>query len=168
MLQVSLGSTSRSQPSNVTWIRAKLSLLTYCRICKDSSKRFCPSCGNATLLRTSITTNAKTGAQTIHLKKNFQYHLRGTKYSIPDPKPGSAKGQQKGGSGLILREDQREWSDAVRSNDIKREKEERKAAKGTLQGWNDPDVSEKSRPVPYSKSARCQPVTITRASISFS
>ena len=39
----------------------------------------------------------------IHLKPNFQYRLRGTKYSIPAPKPGSAK--TGAGEGLILRED---------------------------------------------------------------
>ncbi|OWT37647.1 RNA-binding protein NOB1 [Cryptococcus neoformans Bt1] len=109
------------------------------KVCKDPSKRFCPSCGNATLLRTSVSTSAKTGEQRVHLKQNFQYRTRGTIYSIPDPKMGRAKGQQKGGSGLILREDQREWQDAVRGDRIKKEKEERKAAKGTLEGWNDPD-----------------------------
>ena len=112
------------------------------RLCKDSTKRFCPSCGNPSLMRTTVTVSAKTGEQRIHLKKNFQYHLRGTKFTIPDAKPGRSKGQVKGGTGLILREDQREWQDAVRSQTIKREKEERKAAKGALEGWNDPDVSD--------------------------
>lgn len=110
------------------------------RICKDSSKRFCPSCGNPSLLRTTVTVSAKTGEQRIHLKKNFQYHLRGTKFTIPDAKAGRAKGQQKGGTGLILREDQREWQDALKSQNIKKHKEEKRAAKGTLEGWNDPDV----------------------------
>jgi RNA-binding protein NOB1 len=110
------------------------------KLCKDSSKRFCPSCGNSTLMRTTVSTSAVTGKQTIHLKKNFQYHLRGTKYSIPDPKPGRAKGQLKGGSGLILREDQLEWQDAVYKNNRQREKEERRAAKGEG-SWMDPDVS---------------------------
>lgn len=112
------------------------------RTCKDSSKRFCPSCGNPSLLRTTVTTSAKTGEQTIHLKKNFQYHLRGTKFSIPDAKSGRAKGQQKGGTGLILREDQAEWQTALRSQERLREREERRVAKGVLQGWNDPDVSD--------------------------
>ena len=92
-------------------------------------------------MRTTVTVSAKTGAQRIHLKKNYQYNLRGSKFSIPDAKPGRAKGQQKAGTGLILREDQAEWQDAVRSEKIRREKEERKVAKGTLDGWNDPDVS---------------------------
>lgn len=88
-----------------------------------------------------MTTSSKTGEQKIHLKKNFQYHLRGTKFTIPDAKPGRAKGQLKGGSGLILREDQAEWQDAVRSQERRKEKEDRRLAKGALQGWNDPDVS---------------------------
>jgi RNA-binding protein NOB1 len=77
----------------------------------------------------------------VHLKKNFQYSLRGSKFSIPDSKAGQAKGQQKSGNGLILREDQREWQDAVKSEDIRRQKEERKLAKGVLDGWDNPDVS---------------------------
>ncbi|KAF8213831.1 hypothetical protein K438DRAFT_1802325 [Mycena galopus ATCC 62051] len=40
-----------------------------------------------------------------HLKSNFQYRVRGTKYSIPAPKPGSAKTGT--GEGLILRETRR-------------------------------------------------------------
>lgn len=111
------------------------------KLCRDSSKRFCPSCGNATLMRTTVTTSASTGKQTIHLKKGFQYHLRGTKYSIPDPKPGRAKGQQKAGSGLILREDQAEWQDAVRKQSRQREKEDKKIARGDASSWMDPDVS---------------------------
>jgi RNA-binding protein NOB1 len=111
------------------------------KTCRDLDKRFCPSCGNATLLRTTVSTSSKTGKQTVHLKKNFQYALRGTKFTIPDAKAGRAKGQQKPGNGLIMREDQREWQDAVRSEDIRRQKEERNLAKGALKGWDNPDVS---------------------------
>lgn len=110
------------------------------KLCKDSSKRFCPSCGNASLLRATVTTSAVTGKQTVHLKKNFQYRTRGTKYSIPAPTPGSAKGQKKGGSGLILREDQAEWQEAVRVGERERRREEKKIVKGDG-GWMDPDVS---------------------------
>jgi RNA-binding protein NOB1 len=111
------------------------------RTCRDLDKKFCPSCGNATLLRTTVSTSSSTGKQTIHLKKNFQYSLRGSKFTIPDSKAGQAKGQQKSGNGLILREDQREWQDAVKSEDVRRQKEERKLAKGVLDGWDNPDVS---------------------------
>jgi RNA-binding protein NOB1 len=64
---------------------------------------------------------------------------------------GRAKGQQAGGSGLILREDQKEFMTGMRREEIRRQKEERqleKAAKAQAEGkgkglgsWNDPDVS---------------------------
>ena len=89
-------------------------------------------------------------AMQVHLKPNFQYKIRGTKYSIPAPKPGSAK---KGpGDGLILREDQIEYMRAKKKADGKREREEAKMLKGILGrgaegdigpvsigSWRDPD-----------------------------
>jgi RNA-binding protein NOB1 len=130
------------------------------RVCKDSSKKFCPSCGNPTLIRASVSArapNASGGSSTttpdglhVHLKPNFQYRTRGTIYSIPSPKMGSAKGQSGGGSGLILREDQKEFMSAVRREEGRRKKEERQLEKAVrlevegkgkgLGGWNDPDV----------------------------
>jgi RNA-binding protein NOB1 len=123
------------------------------RICKDNTRKFCPSCGNPTLLRASVTVASPTAspsapAMTVHLKKNFQYRTRGTIYSIPSPKPGSAKGGP--GEGLILREDQTEWVRATKKVEGKREREEKKMMKGLLgkggldQGgvigsWMDPD-----------------------------
>jgi RNA-binding protein NOB1 len=85
----------------------------------------------------------------IHLKPNFQYKLRGTKYSIPAPKPGSAK--TGAGTGLILREDQVEYMRAKKVADGKREREEARMMKGMLSkgvdrgvnagvsSWMDPD-----------------------------
>lgn len=87
------------------------------KVCKDTSKQFCPSCGQATLTRVSCTTDAS-GNFTLHLKKNFQYNTRGNVYSIPKPTHGSAshknsnvKGGGKNGWGreLILAEDQKEY-----------------------------------------------------------
>lgn len=69
-------------------------------------KVFCPSCGNSTLLRTSVTVNAN-GVMKVYLKKNFQYRNRGTVYSIPAPKGGRKS------SDLILREDQNEHKKAL-------------------------------------------------------
>ncbi|KAF9464885.1 Nin one binding Zn-ribbon like-domain-containing protein [Collybia nuda] len=105
------------------------------KICKDASKKFCPSCGNPTLLRASVTVSAPnassdTPAMQVHLKPNFQYKIRGTKYSIPAPKPGSAK--TGAGVGLILREDQVEYMRAKKQADGKREREEAKMLKGIL------------------------------------
>ena len=98
--------------------------ITALRICKDSSRKFCPSCGGPTLLRASVTISSpragpNTPAVQVHLKKNFQFKTRGTIYSIPAPKPGSAKTGP--GEGLILREDQAGWQRAKKRADGKRE-----------------------------------------------
>jgi len=125
------------------------------KICKDNSKRFCPSCGNPTLLRASVTVvapGASPNAQPmqVHLKRNFQYKVRGTKYSVPLPKPGSAKTGP--GTGLILREDQVEYMRAKKQADGKRTREEQRLLKSILSremdasggsigvnSWMDPD-----------------------------
>ncbi|KAG6878579.1 hypothetical protein C0993_003034 [Termitomyces sp. T159_Od127] len=122
------------------------------KICKDNSKKFCPSCGNPSLLRASVTVSAP-GASSdapvmqVHLKSNFQYKIRGTKYSIPAPKAGSAK--TGAGDNIILREDQPEYMRAKKKVDGKREREEAKMLKGILRrgpegatgvgSWMDPD-----------------------------
>lgn len=104
------------------------------RICKDPERKFCPSCGNAALLRTSVTTTAgghgDAGTMQVHLKPNFQYRNRGTVYALPMPKPGSASGGRPSGqsksSGVpILREDQLEWQRAVARQKQQRQREER-------------------------------------------
>ncbi|KAG2077196.1 hypothetical protein BDR04DRAFT_526088 [Suillus decipiens] len=122
------------------------------KICKDNSKQFCPSCGNPTLMRASVTVASPDAspdapAMQVHLKKNFQYKVRGTKYPIPAPKPGSAKTGP--GEGLILREDQLEYMRAKKRADGKRDREERRMIKGLVDkggeggvsvgGWSDPD-----------------------------
>ena len=85
----------------------------------------------------------------VHLKKNFQFKTRGTIYSIPAPKPGSAKTGP--GEGLVLREDQAAWQRAKKQADGKREREEKRMLNsasrsaemgqgGSVMGsWMDPD-----------------------------
>ena len=124
------------------------------RICKDNSRKFCPACGGPTLLRASVTISSPTAgpnapAVQVHLKKNFQFKTRGTIYSIPAPKPGSAKTGP--GEGLVLREDQAAWQRAKKRADGKREREEKRMLNsasrsaemgrgGTVMGsWMDPD-----------------------------
>ncbi|KAL0949279.1 hypothetical protein HGRIS_009357 [Hohenbuehelia grisea] len=123
------------------------------KICKDSSKQFCPSCGNPSLIRASVTISSPTAASDaptmqVHLKANFQYRIRGTKYSIPAPKPGSAKTGS--GEGLILREDQTDYVKARQRAEGKRQREEKKIMKGVFDkgvdggmtgvgSWMDPD-----------------------------
>ncbi|KAI8924226.1 Nin one binding Zn-ribbon like-domain-containing protein [Entophlyctis helioformis] len=77
------------------------------KVTPDMSKRFCPSCGNSTLMRTSVGVDAD-GNVTYYLKRNFQYNLRGTKYSIPASKGGWQSGD------LVLREDQKEFQRALK------------------------------------------------------
>ncbi|OZJ01999.1 hypothetical protein BZG36_04727 [Bifiguratus adelaidae] len=92
-------------------IRKAKSWVLRCHACykvtTDMEKKFCPSCGNATLMRTSCSTD-EYGNVTYYLKKNFQYNLRGTKYSIPE----SAGGRN--ATNMVLREDQREYQKALR------------------------------------------------------
>lgn len=75
------------------------------KVTGEMDKLFCPTCGNATLLKTSCKVD-KHGKLIIFLKKNFQYNNRGTQYSIPNvPQSRFAKP-------LILREDQKEFEKA--------------------------------------------------------
>ncbi|CAB4490799.1 unnamed protein product [Rhizophagus irregularis] len=78
------------------------------KITTNTEKKFCPNCGNAALIRTSTSTDAN-GNVTYYLKKNFQYNLRGTKYSIPEPKSG------RNANNIILREDQKEYQKALKN-----------------------------------------------------
>jgi len=86
----------------------------------------------------------------VHLKKNYHHSTRGTRFSIPAPVAGSAKGQKHGGSGLILREDQAEFQRGVKREQGRRQKDDKRLAKaaalssaagpGALaSNWMDPD-----------------------------
>lgn len=124
------------------------------RICKDPTRKFCPNCGGSTLTRVSITyTPSSPTGYVLHLKQNFQYRNRGTVYSIPSAKPGSASFDKGGarktvnGASLVLREDQKEFQRGLKSAAVLKEKEERRLAKSAARGddpspfggWNDPD-----------------------------
>ncbi|KAH8167695.1 hypothetical protein CIB48_g583 [Xylaria polymorpha] len=86
------------------------------QITRDTSKQFCPRCGQATLTRVSCATDAA-GNFTVYLKKNFQWNNRGNVYSVPKPVHGSANGKVRGAGGgkngwgreLIFAEDQKEY-----------------------------------------------------------
>lgn len=80
----------------------------------------------------------------VHLKSNFQYRNRGTKYSIPPPKPGNAKGS----NNIILREDQIEFQRGLKDEAVRARKEEKRIASALAAGgsgangsktWLDPD-----------------------------
>ncbi|PAA60948.1 hypothetical protein BOX15_Mlig023801g1, partial [Macrostomum lignano] len=56
--------------------------------CLRPDKRFCPSCGHATLQRVSAQLDNATGQLQLFFKKNYQYRLKGTRYSLPKPRGG--------------------------------------------------------------------------------
>ncbi|KAM3126558.1 hypothetical protein CJJ07_000412 [Candidozyma auris] len=106
-------------------------------------KHFCPKCGGNTLLRCAVSVDNETGKVTPHLKRNFQWIVRGQVYSMPSP---LSKNQQKnqGNRGyqhnkdlrnrssepLILREDQKEYAKALKDDAWSRKKSEK-----MLQEW---------------------------------
>ncbi|KDN36140.1 hypothetical protein K437DRAFT_241343 [Tilletiaria anomala UBC 951] len=147
MLQMGLALISMSG-QRITQVKSWVLRCHACtKICKDQERKFCPSCGNPTLLRTSVTSMApgagvgssavsgsaaSMGLQ-VHLKQHFQYKNRGTVYPLPAPKPSSSSAlkQQPARGGVkhkpvpILREDQVEWQRAVAHEKVRKEKQER-------------------------------------------
>ncbi|KAK7740823.1 20S-pre-rRNA D-site endonuclease nob1 [Diatrype stigma] len=112
------------------------------QVTRDTSKQFCPRCGQPTLTRVSASTDQATGGFTLHLKtKGWQWNNRGNVYSVPKPVHGSASGKahrdagpRAGGQGgwgrdLIFAEDQKEYVNQKRD-------EQRKAASGR-DPWDD-------------------------------
>ncbi|CUM64987.1 uncharacterized protein PRCAT00002605001 [Priceomyces carsonii] len=102
-------------------------------------KHFCPNCGGNTLLRCAVSVDNKSGKITPHLKANFQWIKRGEKYSLPSP---LSHNQQKilGHRGhqhnkqnrhsslqepLILREDQKEYQQAIKNDEWQRRQNEK-------------------------------------------
>lgn len=145
-------------------LRLRSSLISlHTRLCKDPTRKFCPTCGGATLTRVSITyTPSSPSGFILHLKSSFQYRNRGTVYSIPSAKPGSAsfdkgakaKSKVVNGASLILREDQKEYQRGLKSLEVQKHKEDRKLLRAQQEragrnesslfggggaGWNDPD-----------------------------
>ncbi|KAF3771380.1 D-site 20S pre-rRNA nuclease [Cryphonectria parasitica EP155] len=121
-------------PSNLSRIKQLKTWVLRCYGCfhwtRQMDRQFCPKCGQATLTRTSCSTDSS-GNMRLHLKKNFQYNKRGNVYSIPKPVHGSANGKQANvqgggknhwGADLILAEDQKEY---VRKADSDRRSRQR-------------------------------------------
>lgn len=108
-------------PSNMSRIKKLKTWVLRCYGCfnvtRQMDKQFCPRCGQATLTRTSSSTDSH-GNMRLHLKKNFQYNKRGNVYSVPKPTHGTASGKMANvngggknhwGNNLILAEDQKEY-----------------------------------------------------------
>jgi len=90
-------------------VRKLKSWVTRCGSCfriytgseNDGKKMFCSWCGSDALQRVAASVDGKTGRLKLHLRKNYKYNLRGTKYNLPKP----GKGDRFKGD-LLLREDQ--------------------------------------------------------------
>ncbi|KAF4120611.1 RNA-binding protein NOB1 [Geosmithia morbida] len=102
---------------------------------RDMERRFCPTCGQPTLIRTACTIDDRTGELKVHLKRNFQWNNRGNVYSVPKPVAGSSNGRMPKGKGkhsaggkngwgadLILAEDQKEHTRAAEEQRRSRKK----------------------------------------------
>lgn len=126
------------------------------KLCKDPERKFCPECGNPSLIRTSVTSQTPgskhngpttTSGLQVHLKKNFQYRTRGNIYSLPLPKPGSASsGKDPKKAVPILREDQVEWQRGLAKEQVRKNKEQKALDRALEKGkdtisarYEDPD-----------------------------
>jgi len=58
------------------------------RTTPDCTKVFCPSCGNKTLKRVSVSLDAETGSQQIHISARRRITPRGKRFTLPTPKSG--------------------------------------------------------------------------------
>jgi RNA-binding protein NOB1 len=134
LLQMNLNllSTTLSQISHIkSWV---LRCHACFKVTKDMTKQFCPSCGGSTLMRASCSTNSN-GEFKVHLKKTMQWNNRGNVFSIPKAVSGSSsgklniggggKGGGKGGWGqeLILREDQKEYTQSMMNENRRKERD---------------------------------------------
>lgn len=52
---------------------------------KGGGRLFCDKCGSNTLHRIAASVDRNTGRLKLHMKKNYQYNTRGTKFSLPKP-----------------------------------------------------------------------------------
>ncbi|ORX42788.1 hypothetical protein DM01DRAFT_1329975 [Hesseltinella vesiculosa] len=82
-------------------------------VTSDMERKFCPKCGGATLNRVSCSTSSS-GQVRYHLKHDYTYNLRGTIFSMPNPKGGRVH------NNIVLREDQREYVKAKETQSKKK------------------------------------------------
>lgn len=128
-------SHSLVSPSNLSRIKQLKTWVLRCYGCfnvtRQMNKQFCPKCGQATLTRTSSSTDSH-GNMRLHLKKNFQYNKRGNVYSVPKPIHGTASGKMNNvqgggknhwGKDLILAEDQKEYQKKTAEDRRQRQKD---------------------------------------------
>ncbi|KAK6516960.1 Nin1 binding protein [Arthrobotrys conoides] len=120
LLQLHIHLFSPTTMSRITSVKSHVLRCHACfKVCRETSRQFCPSCGQPTLAKVTCSTNAQ-GVFKIHLKKNWQWNNRGNVYSLAKPQHGTAsmKGVREN---VVLSEDQREYEKALK--DSKRHKE---------------------------------------------
>ena len=84
---------------------------------KQGNRLFCDKCGSNTLQRISASVDRNSGRLKLHMKKNYQYNTRGTKFAMPK----AGKGNKYQGD-LLLAEDQLmygAWGQKVRKGKSK-------------------------------------------------
>ncbi|XP_072013382.1 RNA-binding protein NOB1-like [Amphiura filiformis] len=73
-------------------IRRAKSFVLRCYGCfkttSNTSKKFCPGCGNQSLTKVSVSVDENTGKQHLHFSKHKVISTRGMKYPLPAPKGG--------------------------------------------------------------------------------
>ncbi|KAL3800563.1 hypothetical protein ACHAWO_009807 [Cyclotella atomus] len=84
---------------------------------KSGGRLFCDKCGSNNLQRIAASVDRNSGRLKLHMKKNYQYNTRGTKFSLPK----AGKGNKYEGD-LLLTEDQLmygAWAQKVRKGKSK-------------------------------------------------
>jgi RNA-binding protein NOB1 len=124
-------------PSNGRHITQVKSFMLRCHACfkltpfpRDGSVRqFCPSCGNNTLMRCTVSVS-DAGQIHVFLKRRMQWTTRGNKYSIPNPQSKAARRMNRNEmlsaqSAILLREDQKEYGRAIKHDNWKKRQNEK-------------------------------------------
>ncbi|KAL9054092.1 MAG: hypothetical protein Q9162_004349 [Coniocarpon cinnabarinum] len=130
LLQLQLNILSTTTLQHIQQLRTTILRCHGCfQLVKDTTKQFCPRCGQPNLTRVPASID-RVGKMQVHLKQNWEWNRRGQRYSIPKPVMGTpsgrnVKGGGKGGWGndLILTEDQKEYTRAVAPGSRARRKE---------------------------------------------
>ena len=111
-------------------------------ITRDTTKQFCPKCGNGeTLLKVTCSFN-EDGSMVLYRKKNYRIKKRGWKYAIPNPKGGRRN------EDLILCEDQLMMPNVkskIRKQQQFREKELKNAEVNYGLGWGFDELKKSNR-----------------------
>lgn len=133
-------------------------------------KHFCPKCGGDTLLRCAVSVDTATGKVTPHLKANFQWIRKGQVYSMASPLSKNSQKKQ-GNAGyrhnkenrhkslqdpVVLREDQKEYAQAIKDDAWHRKKNEKMLAEWIGGGSADNVIS------PFQTSYRSAGVRVGR------